>query len=171
LCWSHDATMAIEMAGESSRTTHAAATAVDGCRYFATLIVGAVRGVEKETLLASQFSADTNCWEESPLDPEIHEIASGSFKRRRPPQIESTGYVVRTLEAALWAFHRSASFEEGCRLALNLGGDADTCGGAYGQLAGAFYGEHGIPERWLKVLAHRPLIESMAEKLHHIAFA
>jgi len=169
LRWAMTPGEAIHMAGESSRTTHGAATAVDGCRYFAALLVGAVLGADKEALLGPRFWAESSSCENAPLDPEIDEIAGGSFKRRRPPQIESTGYVVRTLEAALWAFYKSASFEEGCRLAVNLGGDADTCGAVYGQLAGAFYGERGIPERWLKLLAQRPLIESMAEKLHELA--
>lgn len=49
--------------------------------------------------------------------------------------------------AALWTFDESVSFEEGCLLAMNLGDDADTTAAAYGQLAGAFYGEEEIPER------------------------
>jgi ADP-ribosyl-[dinitrogen reductase] hydrolase len=73
--------------------------------------------------------------------------------------------VVRLLEAALWAFHGSNSFEEGCLLAVNLGDDVDTTAAIYGQLAGAFYGEGTIPERWLAKLAHRRLIEDLAEKL------
>lgn len=165
LFWAGDPAKAIELAGESSRTTHGAKAAVDACRYFAALLVGAVNGIDKETLLSPCFSPEANYGDQHPLAWEIHEIASGSFKRRDPPQIESTGYVVRTLEAALWAFNRSRSFEEGCRMAVNLGGDADTCGAVYGQLAGAFYGEQGIPERWRKVLGHRELIETLADQL------
>ncbi|HBY77548.1 MAG TPA: ADP-ribosylglycohydrolase, partial [Cyanobacteria bacterium UBA11148] len=70
-----------------------------------------------------------------------------------------TGYVVKSLEAALWAFYHSQSFEEGCLLAVNLGDDADTTGAVYGQLAGAFYGEQGIPQSWRDKLAYRDLIE------------
>jgi hypothetical protein len=77
-----------------------------------------------------------------------------------------TGYVVQSLEAALWAFHRSSSFEEDCLLAVNLGDDADTTGAVYGQLAGAFYGEEGIPEKWRSWLAKRELIEELAGRLY-----
>jgi ADP-ribosylglycohydrolase len=73
--------------------------------------------------------------------------------------------VVKSLEAALWAFYHSRSFREGCLLAVNLGDDADTTGAVYGQLAGAFYGESGIPESWRSQLAHSHLIESMADQL------
>jgi len=79
--------------------------------------------------------------DEHPLTSEIDEIARGSFRHREPPDIEGTGYVVKSLEAALWAFHRGGSFQEGCLMAVNLGDDADTTGAVYGQLAGAYYGE------------------------------
>lgn len=155
LCWSENPERAIEYSGESSRTTHGAQAATDACRYFAALLVGAVQGVDKNTLLSSAYTPVAGYWDRNPLVREIDEIAQGSFTKREPPVIESTGYVVKTLEAALWAFYRSETFEEGCRLAVNLGGDADTCGAVFGQLAGAYYGECGIPERWLKRLAKR----------------
>jgi ADP-ribosylglycohydrolase len=70
---------AIRLAGEHSRTTHGARTAVDACRYFAGLIVGALRGVDKSELLSSLFAPMPEVWEKSPLAPEIAEIASGSL--------------------------------------------------------------------------------------------
>ena len=77
--------------------------------------------------------------------------------------------MVDSLEAALWAFHKSTSFEGGCLLAVNLGDDADTTGAVYGQLAGAFYGEKGIPERWLSKLSQRQLIENFANWLFDLS--
>lgn len=159
----------IEKSKDSSRTTHGATTCVDACRYLGSLIVGAVNGVSKEELLSERYSLISGYWEQHPLTDEIDEIAAGSFKRREPPEIKGTGYVVKSLEAALWAFYRSNSFKEGCLLAVNLGDDADTTGAIYGQLAGAFYGENGIPEAWRSRLAHRDLIESFAEQLFSLA--
>jgi ADP-ribosyl-[dinitrogen reductase] hydrolase len=156
---------AIAKSAESSRTTHAAPTAIDACRYLGALIVGSVQGVSKEKLLADHYSPIPNYWHQQPLVPEIAEIARGSFKHRQPPKIQGSGYVVKSLEAALWAFYHSDSFREGCLLAVNLGDDADTTGAVYGQLAGAFYGEVGIPPEWRSRLADRELIESLAEKL------
>jgi ADP-ribosyl-[dinitrogen reductase] hydrolase len=75
-------------------------------------------------------------WRDEPLDPEIDEIAAGSFKRRRPPEIKGTGFVVRSLEVAMWAFSTTGDFREGCLAAANLGDDADTTAAVYGQLAG-----------------------------------
>jgi ADP-ribosyl-[dinitrogen reductase] hydrolase len=73
--------------------------------------------------------------------------------------------VVKSLEAALWAFHDNDNFRDGCLLAVNLGDDADTTGAIYGQLAGSYYGEGAIPSGWRKKLAHKQLIEAFAEKL------
>jgi ADP-ribosyl-[dinitrogen reductase] hydrolase len=160
---------ALEKSALSSRTTHATPTAVDACRYFGGLIVGAVNGVNKTTLLSQRYSPVTAYWDESPLVPQIDEIAAGSFKRRQPPQIQGAGYVVKSLEAALWAFYHGDTFREGCLLAVNLGHDADTTGAVYGQLAGAYYGEAGIPESWRAKLAHRELICSLAERLFSLA--
>lgn len=100
---------------------------------------------------------------------EIDEIASGSFRYKSPPQIRGTGYVVRSLEAALWAFYQTNSFKEGCLMAGNLGDDADTTGAVYGQLAGAFYGEQDIPESWRKKLTLRSLIESFADRIFDLS--
>jgi ADP-ribosyl-[dinitrogen reductase] hydrolase len=165
LFFAADPEAAIERSAASSRTTHGAVTAVDACRHLGALLVGAVSGVSKEELLSERFSPVAEYWEAQPLTPEIDEIAAGSYKHRNPPEIQGRGYVVKSLEAALWAFYHSTSFEDGCLLAVNLGDDADTTGAVYGQLAGAFYGEQGIPERWRSKLAHRELIESFAERL------
>ena len=160
---------AIENAEASSRTTHQAREAVDACRYLAALLVGAVNGVAKNELLAVPFEPITGLWQTTPLAPKIAAIAAGSFKRRQPPAIRGTEYVVESLEAALWALYRSSSFAEGALLAVNLGDDADTTGAVYGQLAGAIYGEAGIREDWRLKIAHRERIRLLAERL--FAFA
>ena len=156
---------AIDRSGESSRTTHGAKTAIDACRYMGALIVGAVNGASKEELLAGHYSPVETYWQQCPLVHEIDEIAAGSYKRKKPPEIEGTGYVVKSLEAALWAFYQSDSFRSGCLLALNLGDDADTTGAVFGQLAGAYYGEDSIPQSWRDKLAKKRLIESFADQL------
>ncbi|MGE5237722.1 MAG: ADP-ribosylglycohydrolase family protein, partial [Chloroflexota bacterium] len=171
LFFARDPHEAIERSGESSRTTHGVATCIDACKYFGGLIVGAVQGVSKDELLSERYSPIPGYWASHPLVPEIDEVASGSFKRKKPPQIVGSGYVVKSLEAALWAFHHTDSFREGCLKAVNLGNDADTTGAVYGQLAGAHYGLRGIPETWVGKLLHRDLIESFAVRLFAVSSA
>jgi ADP-ribosylglycohydrolase len=161
---------AIERCAESSRTTHGATASVDGCRYLGALRVGALQGTGKAKLLADHFGPPSY-WRRHPLVPEIDEIAAASFKQGDPPTIESTGYVVKCLEAALWGFHHGESFREGVLLAVNLGGDADTTGAVFGQLAGAYYGAQAIPKAWRAKLAHRELIESLADRLFELSHA
>lgn len=166
LFFAADPRQAVAMSGESSRTTHGTRTCIDACRYFGGLIVGAVRGESKEVLLSAHYAPADRLWDEQPLCAEVAEIASGSFKRRSPPAIEGSGYVVKALEAALWAFLRADSYQAGCLLAVNLGDDADTTAAIYGQIAGAYYGLEGIPERWRTRIAHAQLIINFADKLH-----
>jgi ADP-ribosylglycohydrolase len=148
---------AIHFAAQSSRTTHGAPEAIDACRYFAVLILDALSGKRKDEVLRDQHTT---------FAPKIAALAAGSFKRKQPPEIRGTGYVVDSLEAALWAFYHSRAFREGALLAVNLGDDADTTGAVYGQLAGAFYGEENIPAVWRDTIAQRELIIELAEKLY-----
>ena len=77
--------------------------------------------------------------------------------------------MVESLEAALWAFHNSSTFEEGCLLAVNLGDDADTTGAVYGQLAGAYYGVEAIPEDWRNTITMREEILTFADDLYALS--
>ena len=158
----------IAAAAESSRTTHGAVVAIDACRYLAALLVGAFSGVDKEALLSPGFSPVPGYWGAHPLCPEIAAVADGSFRRKAPPEIRGTGYAAESLEAALWAFATTDSFRDGCLRAVNLGDDADTTGAVYGQLAGAFYGERGIPLEWRAKLALWPVLDEYAERLYDL---
>ncbi|HSU16645.1 ADP-ribosylglycohydrolase family protein [Longimicrobium sp.] len=169
LFFAADPAEAIERSGDSSRTTHGARAAVDACRYFGGLLVGAVAGAGKDELLGEMYSPVPGGWSARPLCPEIEEVARGSFRVKAPPEIVGSGYVVRSMEAALWAFATTDSFREGCLRATNLGNDADTTAAIYGQLAGAFYGVDAIPAEWRSRLAHRALIERLADALYEHA--
>ena len=162
-----DPLQAIEMSGESAKTTHALQVNTDTCKYFGGLIWGAANGVKKEELLSENYSPVSGYWDEHEMVSDLPEVASGSFKIKNPPEIMGAGYVVKSLEAALWAFHNSDSFEEGVLKAVNLGDDADTTGAIYGQLAGAYYGLDGIPDRFQEKLAMKDIILSYAEKLYY----
>ena len=165
LFYSRNPQMAIMRAADSSRTTHGAQSAVDACRYFAGLLVGALYGESKDVILSCRYSPSSGPWTESELHNAIECIASGSFKKKQPPEIRGTGYVVDALEAALWAFYTTDSFRDGCLKAANLGGDADTTAAIYGQIAGAYYGADMIPAEWQERLAMHETIIDLADRL------
>ena len=83
-----------------------------------------------------------------------------------PPrtEIQSGGYVVHTLEAAIWCLLTTYSYEECVLKAVNLGDDTDTVAAVAGGLAGALYGYEGIPVKWLATLKKRETLEEMCEK-------
>ena len=161
-----DAREAIDRSADSSRTTHGAVEAVDACRYFAGLLVGALRGVDKDTLLSERYSPVEGLWDEALLAPKIAAIAEGSFRHKYPPEIRGTGYVVNTLEAVLWAFFHTDNFRDGALKVVNLGQDADTTGAIYGQIAGAHYGVESIPAKWRQRLTMGTEITAIADGLH-----
>lgn len=160
---------AIQRAAQMSRTTHGARAAVDACRYYCGLMIGALAGASKKELLGPAFEPVPGLRSAERLAPEIETVALGSFRTQDPPDIAGTGYVVKSMEAALWAFHKGRSFEESVLLAANLGDDADTTAAICGQLAGAFHGLSGIPERWLAKVALPETIESLTSGLARLA--
>ena len=169
LFFARDPVKAIRYCGDSSRTTHGATEAVDACRYFGGLILGALQVAGKEELLSVLYAPVAGLWEQAPLAAGIREVAAGSFKTKKPPMIQGTGYVVRSLEAALWAFYTTEDFREGLLAVVNLGDDADTTGAVYGQLAGAFYGVDGIPGEWREVIHQKQEILAMVGQLMEAA--
>ncbi len=160
---------ALARCADSSRTTHGAEEAVDACRYFGGLLVGALNGADKATLLSDGYSPVEGLWQRGEPAGGVAAVAYGSFKARQPPEIKGSGYVVESLEAALWAFHNSGDFREGALKAANLGDDADTTAAIYGQIAGAHYGASGIPAGWLAKLTMANDITRMADDLHAAA--
>lgn len=171
MLYAADAEEAVERCADSSRTTHASDEAVDACRYYGGLLVSALNGTDKATLLSDGYSPVDGLWQRAEPAGGVAAVAYGSFKALQPPDIEGTGYVVKSLEAALWAFHNSRDFREGALMAANLGDDADTTAAIYGQLAGAHYGASGIPEEWRAKLAMANQITRMADDLHGAAIA
>ncbi len=154
-CWNDRARLACDAALQS-RTTHAAPEAVDACRAFADLLADAISGGQRQAVLA------TRSFEGAPA---IAEILGGSWRGRARHKIRSSGYVVHTLEAAMWSVGRSADFRNAVLLAANLADDADTVAAVTGQLAGAIYGLSGIPQDWLNQIAWNDRLLETARRL------
>jgi ADP-ribosyl-[dinitrogen reductase] hydrolase len=156
-----DTAAAIRFAAESSRTTHGAPECIDACRLLAGIICRALSGVSKEHVLFSEAKSFHG-------EPKIMAIARGEYRQKSTNQIRGTGYVVESFEAALWCFLQTETFEAAILKAANLGDDADTTAAICGQVAGAFYGESGIPKKWLDKLVMREDITALADRLFAI---
>jgi ADP-ribosylglycohydrolase len=149
----------IEKAVESSLTTHASPQCLSACVYMTVVLCGLIHGQPLEEVLRADWPPLRRAREIAAFHPEVAEVAEGSFLIRRPPDVKGSGYVVKSLEAALWALHDAADFRQAVLRAVNLGDDADTTGAVCGQLAGACWGEAGIPAEWRERLAGRDQIE------------
>jgi ADP-ribosylglycohydrolase len=153
----------ISGSGESSRTTHGAQECVDACKLFGAILFAALDGQSKEQVLFDRQ------WPESVvplLSNRIVEIGAGSYGEKSRSEIKGTGYVVESLEAALWCFLGTSTYRDAVLEAANLGDDADTTAAICGQVAGAFYGVDDIPASWLARLSMATEIVSLADKLY-----
>ncbi len=149
---------AMDYAAESSRTTHGAQECLDACRLFCAILLDALAGEAKEEVLFGELDFDLK-------SEKLATIDKGSYRTKPREEIRGSGYVVESLEAALWCFFNSSSFEEAILTAANLGDDADTTAAICGQVAGAYYGEGGIPDDWLDKLTMREEISRLADRL------
>ncbi len=140
--------------GESSKTTHGAEEAIDACCLLGAILATCLSGKSKEEILDQS--------EYVPLTPKLKGIALGSYRNKVESQIVGSGYVVESLEAALWCFYQTEDFRSAVLLAANLGDDADTTAAVCGQIAGAYYGKSGIPQEWQEKTSWPSFIEEIA---------
>jgi len=158
----NDLEAVVRYSAHSSRTTHGAQEAVDACKLFGVMIALALRGEDKETVLFEAIR-ELNI---ADISPKIAAIGAGAYRAKPHDEIRGRGYVVDSLEAALWVFLHTEDYKSAVLAAVNLGDDADTTGAVLGQLAGAYYGADAIPAGWLEKLAMRDLIKNYALRLY-----
>lgn len=147
----------IKFSCESSRTTHGSAECIDSCKLFASLLYHAYASSEKTEI----FTRNTY----KPATDKVSGISEARFLDSSYSQLTGSGYVIESLESALWCFMNSNSFEECVLMAANIGNDADTTAAIAGQIAGAFYGLENIPSHWVDKLAMKDEILEIASKL------
>jgi ADP-ribosyl-[dinitrogen reductase] hydrolase len=165
---SNDIDEAVRVSGESALTTHAHPVCFRTTQLFGWLLTAALNSYSKHNLLhfigAPIEIIDIESVPGKPILTALDDLLSGNYLEKTWEQVMNSGYVVGSLETALWAFAKTNSFEEGLILTVNLGGDADTIGAIYGMLAGAYYGFDSIPSRWLEPLQKYSLLESIYNK-------
>jgi ADP-ribosyl-[dinitrogen reductase] hydrolase len=138
-------------ARESSLVTHASSQCLSSCEYLAVTLAALINGASAHAALTIPFKGLNRLVQEWIVEKKTY--------LNPETKIQGTGWVIKSLEAALWAFASTDSFEAAVLKAVNLGDDSDTTGAVCGQLAGAFYGESGIPQRWLDKLVRKDMIE------------
>lgn len=158
---------AFEIIQNVSALTHAHGIAKLGCCIYCALLLLVMNGVQKEDLLKTaeqkikayllrhkEFEEASRVWERI-FSPGFAELSEGKIK--------STGYVVDTLEAAVWCFYNTDNYRDCIIKCLSLGHDTDTIGAVAGGLASLYYGE--LPDDWVEKLRGKEMIDAIVSKL------
>lgn len=145
------------LAIECTKTTHPTLMCLDASVYFCNAVKRAYTSKDKGFIILD----DSHSYSSNPMIS----IASGAFVNKKYEDLDNTGYVIHSLESAMWCFYHTDNFKDAILKAVNLGGDSDTIAAICGQIAGAYYGLGGIPSEWVEKLAHKDLILGMANQI------
>lgn len=157
ILYRNDTESVVHYGGESSRTTHGSELCIDSCRYLSLVLAHLMSGSEKDKLFDTGYTPNTE---------ELSAIMSGAWLDKRYDELTGSGYVIESLESALWCFMKTDSFEACVLKAANLGNDADTTAAVAGQLAGAYYGHSAIRKDWRDALYQHEEISALADRLY-----
>ena len=143
----------------ASSLTHAHEISMLGCRIYCDIMRDLFRG---ETLETALKSLDREKYDRYYDSVDLYKrVFSGELATTEEDRIKSSGYVVDTLEAAIWSVLSTADFHEAVLKAVNLGEDTDTVGAIAGSIAGAVYGYDAIPAEWISKIMNRKKAESI----------
>lgn len=155
---------------EVSSITHAHFRSVLACFIYIEMAVHLLKGHTaaeaydqmKNTVLAFAIQHDFN-----KTEIELFKrILNADIKDLPEPQVYSSGYVLHTLEAAIWCLLNTDNYADAVLKAVNLGGDTDTTGCVTGGIAGVLYGFQEIPTVWINELARKNDIENLCDRLY-----
>lgn len=158
--YSNSLTDTIKFAELSSKTTHGAPEAVECTKILSNFLHLCFLGKDKTEMLSVFNDSNT-----------ITRFKDTLFLTKTIDRINGSGYSVDCLEAALWCFYNTTTLRDAILEAANLGDDADTTAAVCGQIAGAFYGETGIPDEWKQKLFEYEDIGKLAESLYEVGNA
>lgn len=147
----------------ASALTHAHERSRLACKIY-TLILFNLLGLPRKDVIMFALDEAKCRYYDSPEYKHFERLLDDNFDKLKRDDIRSTGYVIDTLEAAVWCLLTTNSYKECVLKAVNLGDDTDTVAAVAGGLAGALYGLEGIPQEWLDTLIKREYIEAMCER-------
>ncbi|WP_224994309.1 ADP-ribosylglycohydrolase family protein [Cesiribacter sp. SM1] len=151
-----------------SSITHAHVRSVIACFYYLEftrfLLIGNTR--EEAYHLTAQVIRHFLLQKQiNPVEVALYKrLLEGNISKLTEDEIKSSGYVVHTLEASIWCLLNTNTYADAVMKAVNLGDDTDTTAAVTGGLAGLVYGESGIPQEWLTLLARKNDIEELCNK-------
>ena len=157
----------LDIVREGSVLTHAHPRSIYGCCIYSMVLWDILRGAEKSQIPSAIENASVLFDGIYPEESDHYEWAfNKKLATKTENEISGSGYVVNTLEAALWCLLTTNSYKECVLKAVNLGEDTDTVAAIAGGLAGALYGYDSIPQEWKDTLMKHEYIEKLCEKAY-----
>lgn len=156
-----------EIIRNGSALTHAHERSILGCQIYGYVLAFLLTEQSKESIKMGIKEAYFDLKDATEIS-HYERIFQSNFEFLTRDEIKSSGYIVDTLEAALWCLLTTNDYKECVLKAVNLGGDTDTIAAIAGGLAGALYGYEAIPKEWLNTLAQREYIEEICERAANI---
>ena len=153
----------LETVYQASQLTHAHLRSQVACGIYSFVAEDLLRKSEKSSISLG-IKKSSEFYREHEEYPNFSRLFSGEFPSLPVEEIKSGGYVVDTLEAAVWCLMNSGTYKDCVLKAINLCGDADTVAAVAGGLAGILYGEAALPEAWLAQLADREMIDDLCKR-------
>lgn len=157
-----------KIVSEVSAITHAHIRSIISCCIYVEILINLLKGKNKEDAYEDMKQGIINYFKNEKQELEFfNRILNDDIASFPKDEIESSGYVLDTLEASLWCFLNNISYKETVLTAVNLGGDTDTTGAVAGGLAGIYYGFEKIPKKWIEVIARKEEIIELASRLNN----
>ena len=148
---------------EMSSLTHAHEVSRLGCYIYVRFIICLLKGYTKEEVYKYIQSLDYSSYSLDSINLYTR-ILNATIKDQAIDSIKSTGYIVDTLECALWIFMNAMDYKESIIASTNIGGDTDTIGAIVGSMSGIYYGFESIPSKWLDKLQRKEYIVELTSK-------
>lgn len=158
-----DDTSIHKLTNEVSSLTHAHEVSRLGCYIYVQFIICLLKGYTKEDAYKHIQYLDYSAYDMHSLKLYTR-ILDEQIEVQRLDQIKSTGYIVDTLESAMWIFMNAQHYKEAITASTNIGGDTDTIGAIVGSMAGIYYGFESIPSNWLDKLQRKEYLMELADK-------
>jgi len=158
-----------EITKQISSITHAHIRSVIACYYYLEFAYRLFEKKDKFEIyenLKKEITDDLLLFSDTSSEiDEFNRLLGGNIFELPEEKIQSSGYVVHTLEASIWCLLTTDNYKDAVLKAVNLGDDTDTTGAVTGGLAGLLYGADDIPKGWIDILARRDDIEDLAERM------
>lgn len=152
-----------KLTNEVSSLTHAHEVSRLGCYIYVQFIINLLKGKTKEEAYKHIQYLDYSAYDMHSLKLYTR-ILDEQIEVQRLDQIKSTGYIVDTLESAIWIFMNAQHYKEAIIASTNIGGDTDTIGAIVGSMAGIYYGFDSIPSSWLDKLQRKDYLIELVDR-------